>query len=148
MLFLYVYTVADPAGAATAYGIPLSSLGDIHCMYTKAGRDLGVGVALTALLLARERRALGVFVLAATLMPLADFLIVTSQTGRLMFALGVHGSAAVYTFLLGLALLRRSRIRSYSHPPSGIAAINAIGPMWPKDFHYPPGWGPGMSDHF
>jgi hypothetical protein len=117
LFILSLRTVIDPTGAATAYGMPLSSHGDIPWMYVKAGRDLGVGVALAALLFTRQRRAVAVFLIAATLMPLADFLIVITHTGRVMFALGVHGSAAIYTLVLGLVLLRRSPQGSIATTP-------------------------------
>jgi hypothetical protein len=116
MLSLGVRTLIDPRGAAVAYGMPLSSRRDIPWMYTKAGRDLGIAAALAAILATRQRRAAGLFVLASTLMPIADAVNVIRRK-RVRYALAVHGSAAALTLVLGSALLRRGHGVGVASPP-------------------------------
>lgn len=62
---------------------------------------------LVPLLALRLRSALGYVVLAASVMPLVDFVVTsTSDRGSLAYALMVHAPAVVYGLVLGVALLR------------------------------------------
>jgi len=107
MLFLFVRTVLDPAGAATGFGVPFAGEAVVPWLHVKAGRDLGIGLALLGLVLTRQRRATGVFVLATIVMPVVDALTATREGGTpLMLALAIHGSAALYGVILSAALLR------------------------------------------
>lgn len=108
MLFLSIRGVLDPTSAAAGFGLPLSGTEAIPWMHVKAGRDLGVGLALLALVAIRQRRSAGVFVLACLVMPTVDALTAVREGGTsLAMALAVHGSAAVYGVVLAFALLRR-----------------------------------------
>jgi hypothetical protein len=110
MFLLAVRGFADPVAAAKGFGLPLLDHGDAVFLWIKAGRDLGIGLMLTALLAVRQRAAFGFVVLAASVMPLTDFLVTsTSDRGSVVYALMVHGSAVLYVLVLGAALLRPSR---------------------------------------
>ncbi|PTL82005.1 DUF4267 domain-containing protein [Vitiosangium sp. GDMCC 1.1324] len=112
MLFLSIRTTVDPVGAARGFGLPLSGSEALPWLSVKSGRDLGVGLALVALVAIRQRLAAGVFVLACIVMPVVDALTVLKGGASLALALSVHGSAAVYGVLLAAALLRPSSLRN------------------------------------
>ena len=110
MLFLAARGFADPVSAAKGFGLALLDRGDQVFLWIKAGRDLGIGLMLAALLALRLRSALGHVVLVASVMPLVDFLVTsTSARGSFPYALAVHAPAVVYGVVLGIALLRPSR---------------------------------------
>ena len=105
MLFLSIRTRIDPVGAARGFGLPLSGDDALPWLSVKSGRDLGLGLAFVALVVARQRLAAGLFVLASMVMPVVDALTVLKGGASLAFALSVHGSAVVYGVVLGAALL-------------------------------------------
>ncbi|MCP3097268.1 DUF4267 domain-containing protein [Myxococcus sp. K15C18031901] len=106
MLFLTLRTVLDPASAATGFGVPYSGPEVIPWLHVKAGRDLGIGLALAGLVALRQRRAAGVFVLASIVMPVVDALTAVREGGTsVAMALAIHGSAASYGVILATALL-------------------------------------------
>lgn len=110
LLFLAVRGVGAPADAASGFGIPIRDPADLFYLRVKADRDLASAVTLLALTALRDRRALGIFVAAATLQPLSDLLLVASDArGHVGYALAVHGSAALYCLVLAALLLRRRR---------------------------------------
>ncbi len=108
MLFISINSVLDPTSAAAGFGLPLSGTEAIPWMHVKAGRDLGVGLALVALVVLQQRLAAGAFVLACLVMPTVDALTAMYEGGTsLAMALAVHGSAVAYVVVLAFALLRR-----------------------------------------
>ncbi|WNG47685.1 DUF4267 domain-containing protein [Archangium minus] len=111
MLFLSILSRVDPVGGARGFGLPLSGSEALPWLSIKSGRDLGIGLALVAIVATRQRLAAGLFVLASTVMPVVDALTVLKSGASLALALSVHGSAAVYCVVLASALLRPSAIR-------------------------------------
>ncbi|MCP3163039.1 DUF4267 domain-containing protein [Myxococcus qinghaiensis] len=112
MLFLSLRAALDPISAARGFGLPDSGSEVIPWLYVKAGRDLGLALAMFALVAIRQRQAAGVFVLACMVMPTVDALTVLHGGASLAFALAVHGSAVVYGAVLGTALLRPKQVTS------------------------------------
>lgn len=106
MLFLGLRAHLDPLGAASGFGLPDASPSILPWLHVKGGRDLGIGLMLVALLLARQRRALGLLIVASVVMPVTDATVIIGQGTSVAYALGVHGSAALYGLLLGSWLLR------------------------------------------
>lgn len=111
VLFLSISTMLDPLAAARGFGLPLSGSEALPWLSVKSGRDLGLGLAIVALVVARQRLAAGLFVLACIAMPVVDALTVLKGGASLALALSVHGSAAVYCVILAAALLLPSAIR-------------------------------------
>ncbi len=72
-------------------------------------RDVTSGVVILALLLARQRFALGVAVLAFALTPIGDMLTVLTHHGSIVTALSVHGLTAAVVVLTGTLLVREGR---------------------------------------
>lgn len=109
-LFLFYIAIngfAFPAEAARGFGFAVIDAADLFYLRVKADRDLSSGAVVFLLLALGERRALGAFVAAATVQPLFDMgLSIADPRGHVGYALGVHGSAAVYGAVLAALLFR------------------------------------------
>ena len=112
MLFLSLNTTLDPQSAARGFGLPLSGSEALPWLSVKSGRDLGIGLAIVGLVLARQRFAAGIFVLASIVAPVVDALTVIRGGTSLALALSVHGSAALFCALLAAGLLRGRTARA------------------------------------
>jgi Domain of unknown function (DUF4267) len=109
LLLLSAGAAFDPVGAADGFGLPISSADALPWLRIKADRDLGLGLILVALILARRRRLFGVVALVSAVSPSVDALTVIGHGMRSVgYALSVHGSAVLYCLALGSWLLRRS----------------------------------------
>ncbi len=129
LLFLSLFALTAPVAAASGYGAPLSSNVDVPWVYVKGGRDLGLAIILCVLLLTRQRRAVGLFVLTSAVIPLTDALIVGGRGGRVAYALAVHGSAVIYCAVLGIAILVGARsMPKLSGPPLTANDLAALEP--------------------
>lgn len=104
------------------FGVPVANPADLFYVQIKGDRDLSTALALIGLMVLRRPLPLAIFVAAATVQPLFDCLLVmTNASGSAVYALSVHGSAAVYGVVLALLLLRahaRSRNPVSAAPPS------------------------------
>ena len=118
MLFLGVNGHLNPIPAAIGFGLPdtATSTAIVPWMHVKAGRDIGIGLMIVALLAARERRALGWLITVSMVMPITDALTILSNGASVAYALAVHGSAVLYGLLLGPWLLHTSRREELSPP--------------------------------
>jgi hypothetical protein len=79
-IFLGVRFFLSPEVATAGFGIHFNANGDYTFHHIKGIRDIFCGVLLCALVLINERRALGVALLAATMIPVTDMLIVLSKS--------------------------------------------------------------------
>lgn len=102
------FLVAPEAGAA-GYGIAASEGAYLEA---KGLRDIATGLVGLVLLAARRYQAGGWAVLALSVIPFGDTVIVLSRGGDPALALAVHGvtGAAMVLVGLGLLLLRRERL--------------------------------------
>lgn len=89
-----------PGVAEQAFGIQTVT-DDFSFHYIKGIRDLSVGIAILAMLLTHAQRGLGILLLAASLVPIADFLIVLNAPGHLTAYLYPHLTAIVLGLVLG-----------------------------------------------
>lgn len=106
LLFLSAWTLFDPVAAADGFGLPISSADALPWLRIKADRDLGLGLILLALILARRRRLFGAVALVCAVSPSVDALTVIGHGMRSVgYALSVHGSAVLYCLALGSWLL-------------------------------------------
>jgi Domain of unknown function (DUF4267) len=88
--------LVSPPKAAAAYGISVGrevSSTDPY-LSVKGVRDIASGLMTFVLIAAREPRVLGGFMLAATVIPVGDALIVLRRGGRKSTAYGVHATTA------------------------------------------------------
>jgi Domain of unknown function (DUF4267) len=95
-----------PDAAARGFGIAVEQPADLFYILVKADRDLSSALAVLVLLALQQRKALGAFVLVATVQPVLDFLLsVSDPRGHFVYALAIHGSAALYGCVLAQRLL-------------------------------------------
>jgi hypothetical protein len=83
----------------------------------KGLRDVVSGLVMLAVLAKGSRRTLGWAMLAESLTPIGDMLIVLSSGGKPAIAFGVHGATAAGVILAGALLVSgpRSAQRTRSH---------------------------------
>src|SRR3954466_4458448 len=94
--------VLAPRAAMLGFGVAPDSL---RAMTEAKGiRDITSGVLLLVVWAAAGPVALGWFMVAVALTPVADALIVLGNGGKLSTALGVHGLTAVVLVAAGLVL--------------------------------------------
>jgi hypothetical protein len=128
MLLLAVRAFFVPHAAAVGFGIPAVNPTDLFYIRVKGDRDLSTALALMGLMALRRPLPLAIFIAAAIVQPLFDCLLVlTDPRGSAVYALSVHGSAAVYGVVLSLLLFRehaRSRSRG-AHRAANDAVANA-----------------------
>jgi hypothetical protein len=82
--------LVSPAKAAAAYGISVGQDGADPYLSVKGVRDVASGLMTFVLIAAREPRVLAGFLLAATVIPVGDAVIVLRRGGRKSTAYGVH----------------------------------------------------------
>jgi hypothetical protein len=88
--------LVSPAKAAAAYGVSVGRevSGADPYLSVKGVRDVASGLMTFVLIWAREPRVLGGFLLAATVIPVGDAVIVLRRGGRKSTAYGVHAPTA------------------------------------------------------
>ena len=87
-----------PRAAAAGYGLPAAPEPGSADPYlaVKGVRDITSGLFVVILIAARQPRLLGWLMLAATLIPIADSVIVIRHHGSKATAYGVHGATAAF----------------------------------------------------
>src|SRR5271167_2537089 len=95
-----------PYPAADAYGVPVvPDLAWDAFLSVKAVRDIAAGLFTAILILNRSPHLLGWFMLAATIIPVADAAIVLRHGGTKAIAFGIHGATAVVMLITAMLLL-------------------------------------------
>jgi hypothetical protein len=107
ILFIGACFLLAPRTAAAGYGIPVSDpMGSADAYLAAKGvRDIVSGLLVLILLAARSPQVLGWVLLAATLIPLGDALIVLRHQGSRTIAYGVHGATADFKVVTAVLLL-------------------------------------------
>lgn len=105
MVFLGIRFFLSPEAATADFGIHFNSNGDYSFHHIKGIRDIFSGVLLCALVLLKERRALGVMLLAATMIPVSDLLVVLSKSYTGIPEAISHTIASIICFAFGIMLL-------------------------------------------
>lgn len=98
--------VLEPLHASNAFGIPVKAADAVPWICIAGVRDIALGVVLGALLLFRERRAAGLLILLAIVIPVGDACAVLFARG-VCYQIFIHGTGIIFTAVLGLLLLRR-----------------------------------------
>ncbi|RFM29740.1 DUF4267 domain-containing protein [Deminuibacter soli] len=101
LVFIGARFLLLPRVAELAFGIDVNTGSNFSFHYIKGIRDLSVGIAILALLFARNWQGLGIVLLVASLVPVADFLIVLNTPGHLTARLYPHATAVVLGLVLG-----------------------------------------------
>ncbi|MDO1450547.1 DUF4267 domain-containing protein [Rhodocytophaga aerolata] len=94
----------SPQLAEAAYGIRLQTAGDFSFHYIKEVRDLFSGLLVCALVWLKQRKALGVALLTAAIIPFGDMLIVLSNDYNSLPQAMPHIAALIICLATGLVL--------------------------------------------
>jgi len=105
LIFLGTRFLLSPEIAEAGYGIHFNEQVDYSFHYIKGIRDILSGVLFCAFVLMNERRALGVTLLAGTIVPVADMLIVLSKSYNGVLQAMPHIIAIVICSVFGIILL-------------------------------------------
>jgi hypothetical protein len=105
MIFLGVRFFISPGAATAGYGIHFNEQGDYSFHYIKGIRDIFSGLVICAFVLMNERRALGVTLLAGTIIPVTDMLIVLSKSYNGALQAMPHIIAIIICAVFGIILL-------------------------------------------
>jgi uncharacterized protein DUF4267 len=96
-----------PHAAAAGYGVRVPEQRGATDAYfaVKGIRDIASGLVLTAVMLAAPASVVGWVMLAYTVVPLADMVIVLRWGGRKAVAFGVHGATAALMVVITVLLM-------------------------------------------
>jgi Domain of unknown function (DUF4267) len=101
-----------PQAAAAAFGVPAEPAGEQPAargaspwLYVKGVRDIASGIFICILLANQAPRLLGVFMAAASLIPVGDAVIVLRNGGTRAAAFGIHGATAAVALAASVALI-------------------------------------------
>jgi hypothetical protein len=105
IVLIGVRFLITPYAAAAAFGVPVvpDPRWDAY-LSVKAIRDIAAGLFTAILILNRSTQLLGFFMLAATIIPLADAAIVIRHRGPKAAAIGIHGATAGLLIISGFLL--------------------------------------------
>ena len=100
-----VYFLVAPYAAAEGFGVTVvRGRWDAYPL-VKAVRDIGAGIFTAILILNRSTQLLGLFLLAATIIPLTDAMTVLKHGGSNATAFGIHGVTASIILITSVLLL-------------------------------------------
>ena len=107
----------DPHGAAAGFGIDPWPTGAAAGYFAVKGiRDIVLGLNLLAVFALGQRRATGVLMAIAAMIPIADMIIVLTHGGTVATALGIHGLTAVIVLFDAWLLLRERSTADIAQP--------------------------------
>lgn len=109
MIFIGARFLLAPETAEMGYGISFNEQGDFAFHYIKGIRDIFTGLLLCAFVLLNERRALAITLLAGTIIPLTDMLIVLSKSYNSVQQALPHIIASVICAVSGIILLTQNK---------------------------------------
>lgn len=107
IIFIGARFIVAPRVAAVGYGVPADSSQPSMRAYlsVKGARDIASGLIVVILMIAGATQLLGWIILAATIIPIADAIIVLRSGGTRSVAFGVHGGTAVVMLVTSALLL-------------------------------------------
>ncbi|TCM48026.1 DUF4267 domain-containing protein [Kribbella sp. VKM Ac-2568] len=107
----------DPHGAASGFGIdPWPTGNEAGYFIVKAVRDIVCGLNILVLLALGQRRATGVVMGLAAIIPVVDMVAVLTHGGSVATALGIHGLTAVVVAIAAVVLLRERQATPAAQP--------------------------------
>ena len=105
IIFIGCRFLLAPSTAAAGYGVPAGAEPHLRAYLSAKGiRDVASGLFIAILMAYGSAHVLGGFMLAATLIPIVDAVIV-SRHGSRTIAFGVHGGTAVAMLIISGLLL-------------------------------------------
>ena len=114
MIFLGARFFLSPEAATAAFGIRYNAGGDYSFHHIKGIRDIFSGLLLCALVLMNERRALGIMLLIATVIPVSDMLVVLGKSYNGIPQAMPHIVAIIICSVIGTILLTTKTLKKKS----------------------------------
>ena len=105
MIFIGARFLLSPEVAEAGYGIHFNEQGDYSFHYIKGIRDLFSGIVICVLVLSKQTKALGITLLAGTIIPTVDMLIVLGKEYNGVASAMPHISAIIVCAVFGTILL-------------------------------------------
>ena len=105
MIFIGSRFLFSPEVATAGYGLHFDVHGDYSFQYIKGIRDIFSGLLLCVFVVLNERRALGITLLAGTMIPVTDLLIVHSKSYNGFSQAMPHIIAIIICAVFGIILL-------------------------------------------
>jgi len=105
LIFLGARFLIAPETAEAGYGIHFNEQGDYSFHYIKGIRDLLSGLLMCIFVLSKQTKALAITLLAGTIVPIADMLIVLSKDYNGIAQAIPHISAIIVCSVFGIILL-------------------------------------------
>lgn len=109
LIFIGARFLLSPEIAEAGYGIHFNEQLDYSFHHIKGIRDIFSGLLICVLVFMNERRALGVTLLAGTMIPVADMLIVLSKSDNSVLQAMPHIIAIIICSVFGIILLATKR---------------------------------------
>jgi len=116
LLFIGTRFLVSPLSAEFDYGIVINTNGDFSFHYIKGIRDIFSGLLLILLVITKEKKALAITLLAATIVPLEDMIIVLGKQGGDWQHAIAHLIAVIICITTGPALLMQNGKKIASSP--------------------------------
>ncbi|WP_063065657.1 DUF4267 domain-containing protein [Nocardia violaceofusca] len=127
ILYIGLGYVLTPNSMAPGFGLPAWPQGESAAFMTLKGvRDISSGAVLLALLLTRQRFALGIAMLATAVTPIGDMLTVLNNHGSVTTALSVHGLTAALVAATGVLLIRERSAAGSSRNAVAVVPATAV----------------------
>jgi hypothetical protein len=105
MIFLGARFFFAPETATAAFGIRFNANGDYSFHHIKGIRDIFSGILLCTLVLMKERRALGVMLFVATIIPVSDMITVLEKSYTSVQQAIPHIMATIVCSVVGILFL-------------------------------------------
>lgn len=107
IIFIGARFLVAPRAAAAGYGVlpDLNQSGSDAYLSVKGVRDIATGLFVVIVMLAHATHLVGWVMLAATMIPIADGIIVLRDGGSKTIAWGVHGATAAVMLITAALLL-------------------------------------------
>ena len=109
LIFIGARFLLSPEMAEAGYGIHFNEQLDYSFHHIKGIRDIFSGLLICVLVFMNKRRALGVTLLAGTMIPVADMLIVLSKSDNSVLQAMPHIIPIIICSVFGIILLATKR---------------------------------------
>lgn len=107
IVFLGVNFMLHPHVGAAGYGVPVASTDADTFLKAKGLRDVASGIVLFGLLAFASKRAVGLFLLAMTVIPFGDAILVAMTGNAPTYAIPMHGTTGLVMLIMGILMMRQ-----------------------------------------
>jgi hypothetical protein len=107
IIFMGIFYLRDPRGAARSFGLPQPEEGVniVWWLRLKGVRDVVAGLAVLAVMIWTDLRTLGIVLLVQSLIAVGDMSVVLAARGSTKAAFGIHGLTAAMMIAASIPLI-------------------------------------------